>query len=356
MRSICSKCLCICGLGLAIVMAGCGSSSSSSGGGSASGGATASSSTTSASSSGGSGPLSVGLVLPCPTNDLSWCQQGYQAARTLQQQGLIKFHYLANAPQDTASASQIMERYAKTGDKLVIGHSSWQDAAFAAGKAIPGTDFAYGGGGETSTNVATYNEPIYQPAYLAGIIAAGISKKGKIGGIAGPDVPLCHSELESFDAGAKSVDPNIKTTNTYDGDWNDITKGKQATLAQASQGADVFLACGGGPASGMVQAIKQENLSGFGYVADMSPLAPKNVVGSIVYNLVPYFTAMVHDAQNGTFKPAKAYTFGLAQNGVYLDLNKSYAVTKIPASSTAAMQKALAAIKAGKFTVPDIGS
>jgi len=349
MPSICSKCLCICGLGLALVMAGCGSSSSSSS--SASSGASASSTTSSS-----SGPLSVGLVLPCPTNDLSWCQQGYQAAQTLQQQGLIKFHYLANAPQDTASASQIMERYAKAGDKLVIGHSSWQDAAFAAGKAIPGTDFAYGGGGQTATNVATYNEPIYQAGYLAGIIAAGISKKGKIGGIAGPDVPLCHAELAAFDAGAKSVDPSIQTTNTYDGDWNDITKGKQATLAQASQGADVFLACGGGPASGMVQAIKQENLSGFGYVADMSSLAPKNVVGSIIYNLVPYFTAMVHDVDSGTYRPGKAYTFGLAQNGVYLKLNPSYAVTKIPASSTAAMQKALAAVKAGKLTVPNIGS
>ena len=76
-------------------------------------------------------------------------------------------------------------------------------------------------------------------------------------------MPLCHSELAASDAGAKSVDPSIQTTNTYDGDWNDITKGKQATLAQASQGAAIP-GRGGGPASGMVQAIKQENLSGFG--------------------------------------------------------------------------------------------
>lgn len=345
MRGNNSKTLLACGgLCLALVVAACGSSSSSSTSGAK------------ASSSSSSGAVKVGLIMPCPTNDLSWCQQGYQAALTLQQQGLISLKYVANAPQDTTSASQLMEQYARAGDKLVIGHSSWQPAAFAAAKPFPNTDFAYGGGGSTTTNVATYNEPIYQPAYLAGIIAAGLTKTNKIGGIAGPNVPLCHAELASFFAGAKTVNPKITALTTFDGDWNDITKGKQATLAQASEGADVFLACGGGPASGMVEAIKQNNLSGFAYVADMSSLAPKNVVGSIIYNLVPYFKAMVQDAKNGTFKPAKAYTFGLAQNGVYLQLNPSYSVAKIPANVMAREQKALTEIKSGKLTVPFVGS
>ena len=344
MRSRYKRTLGGCAIGVAILVAGCGSSNSSSTS------SVKSSSTSAAKSS--SSPLKVGLLLPCPTNDLSWCQQGYTAAVSLQKQGLITFHYLANAPQDTASASQAMEQYARAGDQLVIGHSSWQPAAFAAAKAFPNTDFAYGGGGQTTNNVATYNEPIYQAAYLAGMIAAGITKTGKIGGIAGPDVPLCSAELQAFYAGAKRVRPSIKTLTTYDGDYNGIPPAKQATLAQASEGADVFIACGGGPASGMVEAIKQQNLSGFAYVADMSSLAPKNVTGSIIYNLEPYFKAMVKAVKNGTFRPGKSYTFGLAQDGVSLKLNPSYSVTKIPAKVLSEEQKVQTEIQQGKFTVP----
>ena len=71
----------------------------------------------------------------------------------------------------------------------------------------------------------------------------------------------------------------------------------------------------------------------------------------MIYNLVPYFTAMVHDAKNGTFKPGKAYTFGSLTRRVP-KLNPSYAVAKIPASSMAAMQKASRPSRRGSSPSP----
>ena len=103
---------------------------------------------------------------------------------------------------------------------------------------------------------------------------------------------------------------------SYLGDWNDVAKGKQATQAQIDQGADVTIGCGGAPANGMVEAIKEADVSGFGYVGDMNAQAPKNMVGSIIYNLEPYYEAAVEDVRTDSFRPAKRYEFGLADGGV----------------------------------------
>jgi basic membrane protein A and related proteins len=295
--------------------------------------------------------IKVALVLPCPTNDGSWCQNAYVAAKQLQKEGLIDLQYTSNAPQDTAGASQVIERYAANGAQLVIAHSAWQDAAFAAAKKFPKVPIVFAGGGKVGGNVSTYEEPIYQPAYLAGILAAGITKTGVVGGLAAFDIPLCHAQMEAFIKGAKAANPSTKGVTSYVGDWNDVAKGKNAALALASQKADVFVVCGGGPASGLISAIKEKNLSGFGYVGDQNSLAPKQMVGSLVYNLYPIFKAIVQDVANGTYK-GKDYNLGL--QSFKLVLNPKYSVTKIPSASLTKMKSVQTEILDGKLKVPYI--
>jgi basic membrane lipoprotein Med (substrate-binding protein (PBP1-ABC) superfamily) len=296
----------------------------------------------------------MAVVLPCPLSD-PWCGQGAAAARAVEKQGLVNLKMTTGAPQDTAGVVQVLSQYAQAGSQLVIAHSTWQDAAAQAAQRFPDANFATVGS-QTLKNVAIYEEPIYQAAYLGGMLAAGITESKKLGGLAGQDVPLCHAELEAFEAGAKRIDPGISMIDTYIGDWNDIAKAKQATEAQVGQGADVFIACGGAPANGMLQAIKGRNLSGFGYVGDMSAQAPKNTVGSIIYNLEPYFRAMVKDVQSNTFRPGKTYDIGLAQGGVALKLNDRYSVKKIPEDVMRQMRQVEQQIRSGKFKVPYVPS
>jgi simple sugar transport system substrate-binding protein len=293
--------------------------------------------------------VKVALVLPCPTNDGSWCQQAYIAAKQLEKEGAIDLQVTSNAPQDTAGASQVIERYAANGAQLVIADSAWQDAAFAAAQKFPQVPIVYAGGGKVGGKVSTFEEPIYQPAYLAGILAAGITKTKVVGGLAAFDIPLCHAQMVAFIKGAKSVSPSVKGVTSYVGDWNDVGKAKSAALALASQNADVFAVCGGGPASGLISALKAKNLSGFGYVGNQNNLAPKNMVGSLVYNLYPIFKAIVNDVANGSYT-GKDYNLGL--QSFDLVLNPKYSVAKIPGATKQKEQQVASSILAGKFKVP----
>jgi basic membrane protein A and related proteins len=324
-------------IALVASLSACGSSSNSSSGAGPSG-----------SSSGKK--VKMAIILPCATSD-PWCRQGDQAAKRLAPQGIIALKEAIGAPQDTAGAEQVIRQYAQSGESLVVAYSTLQDATTPVAQKYPNTAFATFGS-TPSKNVALFDEPIYQAAYLAGILAAGITKTNVISGIAGQDIPLCHAEMQAFQAGAKSVNPNIKQLTAYIGDWNDVAKSQQAAAGQIDQKADVVLACGGAQANGMAQAIKAKNVSGFGYVGDISSQAPKNMVGTIIYDPYPYLKAMAEAVKNGTFQPAKTYSFGLRQGGVKLQLNPQYSVAKIPASVMAKMKKVQAEIMTGKFKVP----
>jgi simple sugar transport system substrate-binding protein len=292
----------------------------------------------------------MALVLPCGSSD-PWCNQGFAAAQKLKSQGLVDLKVTTNAPQDTAGASQVIRQYAQSGEKLVIAYSTWPDATNPVAAKFSSVDFATFGIKPTK-NVALFDEPIYQAAYLAGIIAGGITKSNVISGAAGQDVPLCHAEMQAFEAGAKSVNPKVKQLTSYLGDWNDVAKSLGAINGQIGQGADVVLACGGAQANAMEQAVKAHKVSGFGYVSDTSSQAPKNTVGTIIYDPYPYFKSMAEASKSGSFQPAKLYSFGLQQGGVKLQLNPQYSAAKIPASVMAKMQKVQKQIMDGKFKVP----
>jgi basic membrane protein A len=332
-------------VGLMVLLAACGSDN---GGDNTSTGASAGASTTSKKAVG------MALVLPCGSSD-PWCNQGYNAAKKLASEGVVDLKVTTGAPQDTAGASQVIRQYAQTGKQLVVAYSTWADATNPVATKFPKTNFATFGIKPTS-NVALFDEPIYQGAYLAGMIAGAITKSNTISGAAGQDVPLCHAEMEAFQAGAKRTNPKVKQLTTYVGDWNDAAKSQQAILGQVNRGSDVVLACGGAQATGMAQAIKNKKVTGFGYVSDTSSQAPKNIAGTVIYDPYPYFKKMAEDTQGGKFQPAKLYSFGMPEGGVKLELNPSYSVAEIPASVKSEVEKVQQQIMDGSFKVPYVPS
>ncbi|MGH2991817.1 MAG: BMP family lipoprotein [Solirubrobacterales bacterium] len=294
--------------------------------------------------------VSVALVLPCATND-PWCKQGDEGANAVAAKGGVDLEVTTNAPQDTAGVTRVLAQYAQADTELILAHSNWEDAAIDVADQFPDANLATYGV-KTHESIAVLEEPIYEAAYLAGMIAGGITETNVIGGSAGEDIPLCHAELEAFAKGAKRVNDDVRMLDNYLGEWNDPALGKQTTESQIDQNADVVIACGGGPATGMAQAIKEADISGFGYVGDMSSLAPENLVGSVLYNLEPYFEAVIEDVRNDTFRPAKRYEFGLADGGVDLKLNDRYSVKEVPDDVLEEVEQVKEEINSGEFEVP----
>lgn len=293
---------------------------------------------------------SMALVLIGPKDDNSWAESAYNALQAQADKG-VKTAFSESV--SDADVARVMREYVDQGFKIIIAHSfSYQDAVFEVAAEAPEVNFAWAGAiGRTDKNVADYDQPFHQPAYLAGILAGYVSKSGHLGALYGFDIPACHSMGEAFVAGAKTVNPDATLTFTAVGDWGDVSAAKEAGLAQVdTAGVDYWIGCGEGPTLGSIEAAKESGGYATGYVGDMSALGPDVVLSSIVWDMSQIFDAIQKETADGSFN-APFYKFGVAEGALDIVINPALQ-DKVPAEAIKAIDDARAAIKDGSLEVP----
>jgi len=109
-------------------------------------------------------------------------------------------------------------------------------------------------------------------SYLAGILAAKMSKTGIIGFVGGMDNTVIRDFLVGYIQGAKEVVPNIKVIPSFVGNFSDTAKAKELTFAQYQMGADVVFSVASNAGEGTLQASKERNRLVIGVDSDQAML------------------------------------------------------------------------------------
>jgi basic membrane protein A len=157
--------------------------------------------------------------------------------------------------------------------------------------------------------------PEDKAGYLAGVLAASLTKTGTIGAVLGTDlVPPVVAFKEGYEAGAKATKPDIKLISTYhpgelsqafvDPEWGAATA-KQAM----DQGADVIFGAGGMTGNGALQEVAAAAESGkevycIGVDTDQwetLPAAHPCLVSSAMKLITPGVADLIEKAYNGDF-------------------------------------------------------
>jgi len=198
-------------------------------------------------------------------------------------------------------------------NKLVIGIGGQTQAALMkVAKKFPKVNFAVIGGNrdESLPNVSGYDVKQAEIAYVAGAAAAMLSKNGAVSYVGGLEIPPIVNAGTEFNNGAKSINPKIKFFVNYTGDFDDVAKSKEATLAAIAQGADVHYHILNLGLRGMEQAAKDKNTKIIGSYTDRCGSDPLYIGYSITG--VGYLTEYaIKNAAAGTWK-AGYKPFGLA--------------------------------------------
>jgi basic membrane protein A len=150
-----------------------------------------------------------------------------------------------------------------------------------------------------------------QAGYLAGIVAASISKTGTIGAVGGTNVPAVVAYNAGYVAGAQSVNPDIKTlyqeTNPDPAKgFNDPATGKAIAQQFIGQGADVLFQIAGLTGQGVLEAACDAGIYGIGVDVDQVETLPnlsKCIVTSAEKKLKDTVQAVTESAAAGTFIP-----------------------------------------------------
>ena len=294
-------------------------------------------------------PVKMALVLSGSSNDQSWDQAAFEAGEELKAEGV---EVAVSEAVDPANAAGVLRQYASEGYDLIVAHSfSYQDAVFEVAQEFPDVNFAWAGGIEgTAENVADYDQPFYQGAYLVGLVAAELSKTGQLGALYGFDIPACHAMGEAMLAGAKSVRPDVTLVTTAVGDWYDVAKAKEAALSQAETGVDYWIGCGQGPTLGEIEAAKEVDGYATSYVGDMSSLGPEVVAANLIWNMEPLFQEMLGDTAADTFAD-KYYQLGVPDDVITVEVNPEFE-SQVGDATLTQVKETEAGIASGKVEVP----
>ena len=214
----------------------------------------------------GSSPLKIGVVTDVGTlddknfNEFSWngAVLGAQMIGAAEPQAIVT---TASADYNKNIQTFVDQDY----DIIVtIGFALGQDTA-AAATANPDIQFIGVDQfqGETIANLQGLIFEEAQPGYLAGIVAASVSKTGSIAALGGSStIPPVVNYLRGFQNGALSVNPDITVNLQYVSDdlgkaFNDPAGGTAFAdqFMQQVADADVIFTAAGKTGNGMLQAI-----------------------------------------------------------------------------------------------------
>jgi len=129
-------------------------------------------------------------------------------------------------------------------------------------------DFAYGEGEIENDNVLGLTFATDQAAFLAGYLAAGMTKTGKVATYGGINIPPVTIFMNGFWAGVQKYNEDngtsvevlgwdaAKQDGTFTGDFEDQTKGRQVTEDFLAEGADIVLPVAGPVGFGTTAALQ----------------------------------------------------------------------------------------------------
>jgi basic membrane protein A len=290
----------------------------------------------------------VALLTPGPVSDAGWSAMAYDGLQQIKTQMGATVN---NQEATDAKIKDAMRSYAQQGYNLVIGHGFEYNAPeLEVAKDFPKTVFVSSSGGGTAPNAGAFRFYLEQSFYLAGEMAAKMTKTGKVAMIGGISVPSIESTFKAFEAGVKAVNPKVVVIKSYIGSFDDTAKAKQATLAAINEGADFVIHQANAAAQGVFDACKEKGVYAFGSNADQNDNASGAVIASATIVAGPAFLDLAKKVKDGTYK-GSVQLMGMDIGSIDFVINPKLK-DKVPADVQKMLANDQAKIKAGTLVVP----
>lgn len=276
--------------------------------------------------------LRLGMALGGPKNDKGFSQACYQGLVNAGEQFSMKIQVRENVV-DPQARIEALRDLAQSND-IVIGCSG----AFAAdgtqvAPQFPKVTFLMLNG-ETSDapNLYAYKLREGVPAYIAGRVAAEVTKTNKIGFLGAEEIPPTIEAGRGFEAGVKASGKPIQFSRTIVGSFNDVEKARLAAAAMIKDGVDYVYSHLDQGIVGVVKAFQEAGSQGrtFEIIANRCSEFPNQLAGASVGDVTALVVKMVGDYINKQTPPNRLLLVGVQLPNVQrLELCPGFATPKL---------------------------
>jgi basic membrane protein A and related proteins len=309
-------------------------------------------------------PFRIAFIVSGSYTDGGWSENGKKAILAVAKEFDAKVSAVEHV--SPVQAVNVMRDYAVNDDyDVIIGHG-YEFLTPARQVAALGTDskFIVSGTDKAAPNVMALNFDLSQASYELGVLAAHLTRTGKLGFIGGEAAPAVTACYRGFLAGAHSVDPKFTeaTVPASYTDWDEPALSKSQAEAYIQQGVDVIYQDVDAASQGIFEAVKQANLKPgindhpvyvFGSNSDQNnnPTCGDYTPASAVIHMDVAYAQAIESIKNGTFKSGVVVENSL--NGVCgVVLNPRLIGNVITPDMVEDVAAAAAEIQDGKIQIP----
>lgn len=287
-------------------------------------------------------PLKVGFVYVGPIGDHGWSYQHDQGRLSVEKEfgDKVKTTYVENVAEG-ADAERVINNLAKTGHKLIFTTSfGFMNPTAKVAKRYPDVVFEHATGYKTGKNLGTYVSKTFEGRYVAGYVAAKVTKTNKIGYIASFPIPEVIRDINTVQLALNKYNPEAELKIIWVSSWFDPGKEADAANAMMDQGVDVILQHTDSPAA--MQAAERRGMYAVGQASDMSAFGPNAHLLSVVDEWAPHYIKTTQAVMDGTWESGAAVE-GMAEGAIVIPgFNES-----LPEDVVAHAEELIAGIKDG---------
>ena len=194
-------------------------------------------------------------------------------------------------------------------------------------------------------------------SFLAGALAAKLSKTGILGVVGCLESPVIHDFMYGFVQGAQYANPEVKILNSTVGSATDALKAKELAIAQIKQGADVLYPPAANGVIGVLEAGAAEKVLVIGVDSDRAsslkgsnPEIAEIIPTSAVKNVSESLYRLAGEFDAGTLQFGRHLNLGVKEDGVGLVDNEFYQKL-VPEETRAFIDETAGKLSAGEIQV-----
>ena len=291
-------------------------------------------------------PLKVAFIYIGPVGDGGWTFAHDNGRKAVEKQfgDKVVTTFVEKVP-ESADAERVFRDVASQGNKLIFGSTfGYMEPMLKTAADLKDVKFEHATGYKTAENMRTYDSRTYEGAYMAGVIAGGMTKTNTLGVVGSIPIPEVIRNINSFTLGAQSVNPKVKTKVVWVNEWFNPPKETEAAQSLINAGADVLMQ--NTDSSAVLQTAEKAGKFAFGWDSDMRAYAPNAHLASAVINWGPYYIKAVQDTLDGKWTTSQSW-WGVKEGAIDLVSISEF----VPAELKAKVEAAKAGLKDGSLVI-----
>jgi simple sugar transport system substrate-binding protein len=291
-------------------------------------------------------PLPIAFAYVGPVGDGGWSYAHDNARKALEKAfgDKIKTTFVESVPEGT-DAERVFRDMVSQGNKLIFGATfGYMEPMLKVAADNPDVKFEHATGYKTAPNMGTYDSRTYEGAYMAGVVAGGMTKSNVLGVVGSVPIPEVLRNINSFTLGAQSVNPKITTKVVWVNEWFSPPKETEAATALINGGADVLFQNTDSPA--VLKTAQEKGKRAFGWDSDMTAYGPKAHLASAVINWAPYYIKTTQDVLDNKWTATQSW-WGVKEGAIDL----VSIADDVPAEIKAKVDEVKKGLKDGSFSI-----